>query len=200
MKYCVYILLILLTIAPAMAYECQDNTETWNTPCEIVTPVLTSACNVTILNINNTLMNQTLSTSPIGDGTYNFTFNYTDIATYSITLDCDNWSGTVNVVMGTEEQEPGFNLWLMVAIIFSILLFVGLTFNSYILVFMSGCIPMIMSIWIFKEGITIYGVSEFWVYPLAWIFMGIALIIIILSSLKIISQAEGYDDEGGDFE
>lgn len=191
------VFIFILVITPVMAYECQDNTEFWNSPCEVVTPILSDggSCNALILNINNTAINQSVPISDIGDGTYNYTFNYTDIATYSMTLSCSNYSSTINVIFGSEEQEPGFNLWVVIALIFIAMISTGIIYRNYILIFMAGMYPLLMGIWIFKEGITIYGVDNWFVYPLGWIFVCIGLILTLLSSLKYLESSEYGDDE-----
>lgn len=199
LTYLFIVVFVAFSITSVAAYECQSNTETWNSPCEVVTPVLSAACGVSILNINNTDMNTTTTMSPIGDGTYNFTFPYTDIATYSITLDCDNWASTININMGTEEEEPGLNLWIMIAILFSSMLVIGIMQQNYIMIFISGMYPILMGIWIFKEGVTIYGVENWFVYPLGWIFIGLGLILTLVSSIKQLEQSEYGNDDGGDF-
>lgn len=196
MKLCLSLFIFVLILgSSAAAYECQDNMEVWNSPCEVITPVLSSVCDASVLNVNDTDMNYTVTPSHIGDGTYNFTFNYTTIATYSITLDCDNWATTLNLNMGTEEDEPGFNLLIILGLIFSAMLVVGVIYKNYILLFMSGLYPLLLSIWIFSDGITVYGVTEWWVYPLAWIFLGIGLILILVSSLKMLHVSEGGGDD-----
>ena len=190
------LLLGIFLFSFASAYECQDNMEYWNSPCEVVTPVfdITGGCNVSVLNINTTSINYTVGLTTIGDVTNNFTFNYTDIATYSITVSCNNYSGTINLNMGTEEDEPGFNLWLILFIIFFILILTGVYKRIYILTFISGCLPLLMGLYIFNEGITVYGVGNWWVYPLAWIFTGLGLIIVLVSSIKFMAESE---EEGG---
>lgn len=210
MKNILGILLILFSIGIISsvgivgAYECQDNMAYWNSPCEVITPVFNASvgCNASILNINDSSMNSSIGLTPVGDGTNNFTFNNTDIATYSITVTCNNYSATINLNMGTEEQEPGFNLWLILFIIFFILIIVGFYKKNYILIFISGCLPLLMGVWIFRDGITVYGVTLWWVYPLAWIFTGLGIIITIVSSIKFMEVNEdGYsdDEEGGGF-
>lgn len=191
MKLLTFITVIFL-LSFVSSYECQDNMEYWNSPCEVVTPVfdITGGCNASVININNTDMNYTVGLTAIGDGTNNFTFNYTDIATYSITVSCNNYSGTINLNMGTEEDEPGFNLWLVLFIIFFILIITGIYKRNYPLLFISGCLPLLMGIYIFNEGITIYGVSEWWIYPLAWIFTGLGIIITIVSGIKFMAENE----------
>lgn len=190
--YVVFIATIFLSMMLVSSYECQDNMEYWNSPCEVVTPVLSIAggCNASVLNINDTGMNYTIGITPIGDGTYNFTFNFTTIATYSITLSCNNYSGTINLNMGTEEDEPGFNLWLVLFIIFFILIIMGIYKANYILTFISGCLPLLMGVYIFKEGLTIYNISEWWIYPLAWIFVGLGIMITIISGMKFMAESE----------
>ena len=126
-------------------------------------------------------MNSSVGLTSVGDGTNNFTFNNTAIATYSITVSCNNYSATINLNMGTEEEEPGFNLWLVLFIIFFILITMGIYRNSSIILFISGSLPLLMGVYIFKEGITVYGVTNWWIYPLAWIFTGLGLAITIIS-------------------
>lgn len=189
---------ILLVTTMAAAYECQDNMAYWNSPCEVVTPVFNASagCSASVLNINNSNLNQTAVLTPVGDGTNNFTFNNTEIATYSITISCNNYSATINLNMGTEEEEPGFNLWFVLFIIFFMLVIIGLYKNSYVLTFISGCFPLLMGVYIFNEGITVYGVSFWWIYPLAWIFTGLGLIITLVSSIKFMaSNEEGFGDD-----
>lgn len=200
-KISITLLLGIFLLSFVSAYECQDNMEYWNSPCEVVTPVfdITGGCNVSVLNINYTDMNYTVGLTIIGDGTNNFTFNYTDIATYSITVSCNNYSSTINLNMGTEEDEPGFNLWIVLFIIFFILMITGIYRKSYVLTFISGCLPLLMGIYIFKDGITVYGVGEWWIYPLAWIFTGLGIIITIVSGIKIMAESEGIDEEGDGF-
>jgi len=196
----IFLLIVMCSLCPA--YECQDNMEYWNSPCEVITPVFNASvgCNASVLNINDSSMNYSIGLTPVGDGTNNFTFNQTAIATYSITVTCNNYSGTINLNMGTEEEEPGFNLWLVVFIIFSILIMAGAYIKNYILIFVSGCLPLLMGVYIFREGITIYGVDLWWVYPLGWIFIGIGLIITLLSSLKFMNENEGWRDRDNEYE
>lgn len=186
----------LFLLSFSSAYECQDNMEFWNSPCEVVTPVfdITGGCNASVLNINNTDMNYTIGLTGVGDGTNNFTFDYTDVATYSITVSCNNYSSTINLNMGTEEDEPGFNLWVVLFIIFFILILTGVYKRNYILIFVSGCLSLLMGIYIFEDGITIYSVESWWIYPLAWIFTGIGIMVSIASSIKIMAEAEGKDN------
>ena len=192
MRLCIYLTILFVSMAFVSAYECQDNMEYWNSPCEVITPVfdISGGCNASVLNVNNTIINYTVGLTAVGDGTNNFTFNYTDVATYSVTFSCNNYSGTINLNMGTEEEEPGFNLWIVLFIVFFILIMIGVYKANYILTFVSGCLPLLMGIYIFKEGITIYGVSEWWIYPLAWVFVGLGLIITIVSGMKFIAESE----------
>lgn len=199
------VMMIILVGATVSAYECQDNMEYWNSPCEVVTPVFNTSgvCNASVLNINNSNFNQTgVILTPVGDGTNNFTFNNTAIGTYSITISCNNYSATINLNTGTEEQEPGFNLWLILFAIFFALIIVGLYKRNYIMIFISGSLSLLMGVYVFKDGITVYGVTYWWVYPLGWIFIGLGIIITIVSSIKFMDVNEyGEDDEyeGGGF-
>lgn len=191
-------LLMITLVATSSAYECQDNMEYWNSPCEVITPVfnVSGGCSASVLSINNSNMNQSAILTSVGDGTNNFTFNNTEIGTYSITVSCNNYSATVNLNMGTEEDEPGFNLWVMLFIIFFILIIMGFYKKSHILIFISGTLPLLMGVYIFRDGITIYGVGLWWIYPLAWILTGMGIFITIVSGIKFMAANEdGYDDE-----
>lgn len=101
MKYYNIIMLILLfflIIPLTSSYICQDTTTIDNIPCVAVTPVLTCSTNATITNLSSAVSyNQTIFSR--GDGTYNFTFNYS-LGSYSILL-CDNTTATINVVSST---------------------------------------------------------------------------------------------------
>ncbi len=204
-KTLIILAFMIISVATATAYECQDNMPYWNSPCEVITPVFNASvgCSASVLNINDSNFNQSVVLTPVGDGTNNFTFNNTVIATYSITVSCNNYSATINLNMGTEEEEPGFNLWLVLFIIFFTLIIIGLYKRSYVLTFISGTLPLLMGVYIFREGITIYDVTYWWVYPLAWIFIGMGILITIVSSIKFMAVNEygnnDDDEEGGDF-
>ncbi len=202
------IAILMITLATTVsAYECQDNMPYWNAPCEVITPVFNASvgCSANVLSINDSNMNQSVVLTPVGDGTNNFTFNNTAIATYSITVSCNNYSATINLNMGTEEEEPGFNLWLILFLIFFILIIMGLYRRSYVLTFIAGCLSLLMGAYIFRDGITVYGVSDWWVFPLGWIFIGLGLLITIVSSIKFMAvneyddEDEAYEYEGGGF-
>lgn len=186
-----FILIGIFLISLTSTYECQDQTSFWNVPCDLVTPVLDCSLNATITNINNTLINSSVLMTPVGDGTYNVTFNYSTIATYSVVL-CDNISGTVDVVYGIEEDEPQFNLWLVLFIIFFLLLIFGGLTSNYILLFAAGCLIMVMGLWIFSSGsFSLYSATTYWfVYPLAWIFVGLGIMLSVVSGIKYMELME----------
>ncbi|GAH76631.1 unnamed protein product, partial [marine sediment metagenome] len=78
-----------------------------------------------------------------------------------------------------------------------ILIVTGFYKRDYVLTFVSGGLALLMGIYIFREGITIYGVDYWWIYPLAWIFTGLGIIIAIVSSIKFMEVSEG-KYEGGE--
>lgn len=99
-KQIIIIGMLVLMVVSVTAYVCQDETDIGKIPCEVITPVIgfSGCCNATIIDLNNTTTNMTLNitANAIGDGTYNFSFNYTNLSSYSIVL-CENSSSTMNV-------------------------------------------------------------------------------------------------------
>lgn len=182
--------MFIFLISLVGAYECQDQTSFWNIPCDLATPVILCSGNATIININNTAINTTTSMTPVGAGIYNLTFPYTNISTYIVRL-CDNSTATIDVVHGNEESEPQFNLWLILFSVFFVLLIFGFYKGSHIFLFSAGTLSLIMGIWIFNDGISLYTVSDWWVYSLAWIVTGMGLILILVSSLDLIRDMGG---------
>jgi len=73
---------------------------------------------------------------------------------------------------------------------FFILLFLGVYRESPVFLFFAGCLPLLMGIYMFNEGITVYGVGVWWVYPMAWIFTGIGIILSIVAGFKFMQEAE----------
>jgi hypothetical protein len=197
------IVILFLLFSFVSAYECQDQTEFWNIPCDVVTPVVLCSTNASITSLNNTAINSSVPMTPVGDGTYNITFNYTTIGTYSIVL-CDSSSGTVDVIFGVEEDNPQLNLWLIFLIVFFILLVYGYSTESYFFLFLSGCIALISGLYIFSEdAFSLYAAANYWfVYPLGWVFVGLGLMISIISGYKWMEETErGWiGNEGGDDE
>ena len=192
------IALVLLS-GIVLAFECQDQTEFWNAPCEIITPVLavTGSCNATIKNVNNTAINTTINMTEMGDGTYNFTFPYgynkDNISTYSIIL-CENTTGTIDVIFGIEQYETNFNLWLILFVIFFTLFIFGFCTNNHIFLFVSGALLLLMGIWIFQNGISIYNVDYWWVYPFAWVVTGLGIILTVVPGIEFIDGISGGEE------
>jgi len=88
-------------------------------------------------------------------------------------------------------KDPDLDLWIMLFIIFSIMLILGIVGKNEIFIFTAGTLIGLMGIWIFNSGITVYGVSEYWIYPLGWIFVGLSIILTIASSLSFINEMAG---------
>lgn len=202
MKKALFILIgmVLFIVPLCLAYECQDQTEFWNTPCEIITPIITCSgdYNATVMDLNDTSKNYTTTMSPVGDGTYNFTFTYSgqrNISIYSITV-CDNSSATMDIIFGIEQYETNLNVWIDLFLVFGILFGVGAHRSNYFFMFAAGCLILLMGIWIFNDGLTVYSVTcasvgscsgEWWLYPLAWIFTGMGIILTVGAGIETIN-------------
>ena len=197
MKYKILITLTILLILPMIiSYACQDETDIGNIPCEVITPVIgfSGCCNATIIDLNNTTINQTINITgnALGDGTYNFSFNITNISSYSIVL-CDNSSSTMNV----GHFESGRNILSFFLIIplllltFGILIFTKKAKHQLIKSFMIllSFVPMIA---IFQ--VTIVSAQEYITSPriitslslFYWVFLFIFLLLFILMLLSLI--------------
>jgi len=191
-KKIILVLSILFLIGFVSSYECKDQTSQWNVPCDIVTPVLDCTTNASYVHLTDKSINGSLPMSSVGDGTYNISFKLTTIGTYSWVL-CDNSSGTLDLIRGIEENEPEFNVWLLFFIIFFILLIFGSLRADYFLLFCSGCIMLTMGIFVFSENaFSLYSAVDYWfVYPLAWIFTGLGILLSVASGLKWMDEAFG---------
>lgn len=201
-------LLIILTtlfILPTIfAYACQDETDLGNIPCEVITPVISFSgdCNATIIDLNNTAINQTINITDnaLGDGTYNFSFNLTNLSSYSIVL-CENSSSTINVGY----FESGRNILSFFLIIPLLLLTFGILITTKRVsnqltksfVILLSFVPMIaifqVAIVSAQEYITspriITSFSRFYwaflfIFLLLFIFMLVSLIVSSLDTLK----------------
>jgi hypothetical protein len=94
----------ILMMNIASAKICQDETYTANIPCTVITPIISCSTNATILNID-TLDRYNKTLNSVGDGSYNFTFNYS-IGSYRITL-CDNSTASIEVTQTQEIDYTG---------------------------------------------------------------------------------------------
>jgi hypothetical protein len=99
-------LMFILFINVAVAMElCQEKQDVADIPCLGLTSI--NDCegeNVSILNLNSS-QQYNLTTKALGDGTSNFTFNFSTIASYSL-IDCGN--NTASMVVGY--FEGGFGI------------------------------------------------------------------------------------------
>lgn len=73
---------------------CQDQTDVDDIPCLGITPVLSCSGNISVVNLNTSAQSN-LTTIAIGDGTYNFTFNF-NRSSYSLRA-CDNSTSSIQV-------------------------------------------------------------------------------------------------------
>jgi len=97
-KQYLFAVMIFLVLPLAFAYVCQDETDIKNIPCEVITPVIVwaGACNSTTSFVVHPEVEMNVTMTAVGDGTYNFTFNYTNLTSYSI-VTCNNYTATMNV-------------------------------------------------------------------------------------------------------
>ncbi|MHA1201361.1 MAG: hypothetical protein ACTSQ4_02415 [Candidatus Heimdallarchaeaceae archaeon] len=118
---------LLLIISPVMAREaCSDSNEIDISliPCDGITSAVTCSGNISVTNIN-TSEQFNLTTSPLGDGRLNFTFNFNE-GSYSL-VDCNN--NTATVLVGVFEQGFGITMF-GIMIPASILSFICLFFSG----------------------------------------------------------------------
>lgn len=193
MKKLIILLVLACFVLPVAAYVCQDDTDDDNMPCEVITPVVNCSINASVINLNSSEQFN-YSMNSVGDGTCNFSVNFTVIGeSYSIVVE-DNSSSTINVVA---DEDPDINFWWLYFIVFFLLLISGIIYHEKviignILLFAAGCQVLLAGIWVFQDGISIYGISVFWIYPFAWILVGLGIILTIYASYDMIHKEEGF--------
>jgi len=192
--------LIITSIVASLvsaAYVCQDEQDDDKIPCEIVSPSIAGDCVVGGYNITITSLNTSIQTNftmaAVGDGTYNVSFNFSNVGeSFSLVL-CENSSATIEIV---EEDDEDVNLWIMLFLILAGLIVSGVYFRTDYLVgdvflFAGGTLSLLMGIWVFNDGISFYTVSYWWVYPFAWILVGTGIILTVVSGLSMIKDFGG---------
>jgi len=149
------IFLIGLVLAIS-ATECQDQTDRANSPCNVITPILnigTTDCNATVLDLNTPAINYTTNLSINGDQTYNFTFNYTNISIYSITLDCHNYSATIDVNNWDEDYNDKWLYFYGTSILMGFGLFIwGFKSENNLLCLLGGFMFLAFAIFFTSQG------------------------------------------------
>ncbi len=114
MKKATFFILMILFSSIVLAVNCQDITPIKDIPCTAVTPVIDCddfTVNVTFLGDNSSDL---INTTPVGDGTHQWEFNYTTLGQYSLVA-CDN-STVVLQLNPNFTSEENF-LWLYVFLI-----------------------------------------------------------------------------------
>jgi hypothetical protein len=102
-------ILCILLISFVSSAECDDSNEINinDIPCEAITPSLLCSDNASIVYLNNASINYSvvINLKIPATNTYNFSFYYTSLGKYLITL-CDNSSATLNVfnVLNVKQQ------------------------------------------------------------------------------------------------
>ena len=116
----------LLPGAYAQNVACSDTNliDITDIPCEGVTNVVQCSGNVSVFNLNTSIQTN-VTTSAVGDGRLNFTFNFNQ-SSYSL-VDCNNNSATV--IVGQFDQGFGISIFLFILPLFTIT-FISLLISS----------------------------------------------------------------------
>jgi len=158
-QYLFIFLMVFLVVGVFAIEECQDQTDTEDVPCLLVTPYITcppNNYNATVMDLNNHSRNYTVNMTTIGsDGTtayYNFTFNYTNISQYYVSL-CENTTATIDVGHWAEDYNDkwlylyGFTLAGALG-----LFFFGVRRDDNLLTLLSGFLVLAFAITFVTNG------------------------------------------------
>lgn len=108
MKKILIIGICILLLPIVIGSICQDEQPIGDIPCSVVTPYINGNCgvyNYTVTNVNTSTVVDFGNMSAVGDGTYNFTFNQTEMGNdYSLFI-CDNSTASITI---TSNQD---SLW-----------------------------------------------------------------------------------------
>jgi hypothetical protein len=184
-KLLLLIIIVLLAITTVSATICEDQTEIGNIPCEVITPTLN--CTDYVYNLTNISGGNLLiingSMSPIGNGTYNFTFNQ-PLGSYQITL-CDTTTGTIEIVPNTSLSKL---LWFILLIIAPTVFFIiGTLREDWVFIFLAAIILIVAGVYLF---ITPLGISDLMDKIIAFLFFGLGAYLIIRTSINILGGVE----------
>jgi len=87
--------------------------------------------------------------------------------------------------------QEDFWIWLDLFIIFFILFVFGASRKNYVFIFCSGTLITLMGIWVFKEGISVFPITTWFIYPLGFIFIGLGIILTVCSGIEMIEEYGG---------
>ena len=124
----IYLIMLIIGIPLVFSIACQDQTPIGDIPCEVVTPYIDGLCspndfNYTVFDLNNSVVVDSGNLTPVGDGTYNFTFNQTNLwHSYSITI-CNKSLNASSLIIVITEEDTGWDLSII--IVFFILAFLS---------------------------------------------------------------------------
>lgn len=180
MKKLFLLFIIVFAIASASATICQDKTEIGDIPCQVITPYLN--CTNYVYNLTNISDGNLLITNgamnPIGNGTYNFTFNQT-LGSYQITL-CDTTTGTIDVTTDV-------NYFILAILIVAILLLIlSKITGDFPFEIFSGILFLIFGF--FNYFNPIISVSTFVDNTISFVIFGIGLFLLFNSIFKLIDR------------
>lgn len=102
-KQMMLVMIGISLISFVFAIECQDQTDVEDVPCTVITPAVTCPTgnyNATIEDLNNASKTYTVNMSTLNVSAtgvvYNFTFNYSNVSQYYITI-CENSTASIDV-------------------------------------------------------------------------------------------------------
>lgn len=181
-----FIVALFLAMTTVSATICEDRTEIGDIPCEVITPTLN--CTDYIYNLTNISSGNLLiingNMSPIGNGTYNFTFNQT-LGSYQITL-CDTTTGAIEVTPNTSLPEL---LYLIVLFVLAplALFIIGTWKDDWVFTFLAALIILIGGVYLFLNPL---GISDLMDKAIAYLFFGLGAYFLIKTSIYILGGVE----------
>lgn len=175
-----FIVALFLAMTTVSATICEDRTEIGDIPCEVITPYLN--CTDYIYNLTNISSGNLLiingSMSPIGNGTYNFTFNQT-LGSYQITL-CDTTTGIIEVI-------TDMNYFILAILVVAILLLVlSKITGDFPFEIFSGILFLIFGF--FNYFNPIISVSTMADNAISFVIFGIGLFLLFNSIFKLLDR------------
>lgn len=142
----------------------------------------------------NTSLLANLSMAELSPGFYKNSTNLTTdtpYGDYTVFVYSSNKYASSAIFQVQTVQDRDLSLWALLFIVFFALLGLAFWTENYMFSFIAGCLILLMGVWAFSSGISIYSVDEYWMYPFAFILTGIGIFLTITSSVKWIAQEEG---------
>lgn len=153
-KKIVWVMIIFIAVFSTLvsAYVCQDETDLQNIPCEVITPVMGCVGNASIISTTDSSECYNYTMTLRDDGTYNFSFNLSTSASYSIVL-CDNSSTTITLGHFAEDWNNKWMYFYGVAIgLGALLTILGINKEDYWLTILAGILFIAFAITFISRG------------------------------------------------